>query len=100
MLRITEDVEFSEVPAFDVFKERLALLYPSLTPTKAGLDKTYDMFRIYVERRTKVRQPIDLAEKFLQDLRDDPRNSRQYTAELLARLDKTIESAVGENGKA
>jgi hypothetical protein len=92
-----KDVEFSKVPAFDQFKSRLKALRPAYIPVKAGRDFDADLYRVYVQKATKTRQPIDINQNLLRDIEQNPHGiNSNYTKELISKLDALIETAIPE----
>ncbi len=90
-----KDVEFSQIPAFDLLRSRLEALRPAYMLVKAGKEFDADLYRIYVQKTGAIRRPIDIGKNLLQDIEKNPRGSESnYTKGLLSKLDALIEVAI------
>lgn len=90
-----KEMEFAEVPAFNIFQERLAVLRPNAKLVKSGSEFDCDIFRIYFEEPKMEKYRIDIGKNLLKDLEENPKRiTSDYTAELLTKLDALILRAV------
>jgi hypothetical protein len=90
-----KEVEFSEVPAFDLFRSRLEALRPAYKLVKAGKEFDVNLYRLYVQKPNAIRRPIDIGENLLRDIEQNPHGSESsYTKGLLLKLNGLIEVAI------
>jgi hypothetical protein len=95
-----KDVEFTKVPAFLQFCNRLRALRSAYIPEKAGYEFDVEIFRIYVQKPNTIKIPVDIYARLLRDLDQNPRGRESdYTKELVSKLDELIVAAIPERDR-